>query len=92
MRRYAARRDANEADIVLALERCGCDVLRATDVDLIVGCAGKSWLFEVKRPGRTSESRLRPIQRRLRDEWRGQYDIITSAEEALRIMGLNSLR
>lgn len=88
MRRYAARRDENEPGIVAALEACGCDVLRATDVDLIVGRAGVTYLIEVKRPDRLTESRLRPIQRRLRDGWRGHYRIVSTAEEALQAVGL----
>lgn len=88
MPRYAAKRDANEGQIVDALEAAGCDVLRSTDIDLIVGHAGASYLLECKVPGRTSESRLRPLQKRLRASWRGHYAIVTTPEEALRAVGL----
>jgi len=81
--RYARQRDLNEPQIVEALEAAGCDVLRAQDVDLVVGRAGRTYLLEVKRPKRATESRLRPIQRRLRQSWRGQYAIVTTAAEAL---------
>ena len=88
MPRYAAKRDLNEPVIVQALEAVGCDVLQATDVDLIVGRAGKNYLVEVKRPKRATESRIRPIQKRLRESWRGQYAIVTSVDEALRAVGV----
>lgn len=88
MSRYARRRDLNEAEIVAALERAGCDVLRGQDVDLIVGRAGRNYMLEAKRPDRATESRIRPIQRRLRSQWRGQYAIVTSAAEALAAVGL----
>lgn len=88
MPRYAARRDENEPEIVEALEAAGCDVLRATDVDLIVGRAGQTFLVEVKHPKRASESRIKPIQKRLRASWRGQYAIVTTAQQALEAVGL----
>ena len=86
--RRAAKRDLNEPEIIAALEAVGCDVLRATDVDLIVGRAGRNYLLEVKRVKRATESRIRPIQRRLRDTWHGQYAIVTTAQEALQAVGL----
>ena len=86
--RRAAKRDLNEPEIIAALEAVGCDVLRATDVDLIVGRAGRNYLLEVKRVKRATESRIRPIQRRLRDTWHGQYAIVTTAQEALQAVGM----
>lgn len=88
MTRYAKRRDQNEGAIREALERAGCDVLQGHDVDLYVGRAGRSYFVEVKRPDRATESRLRPIQKRLRDNWRGHYAIVTTVDEALAAVGL----
>lgn len=84
LRRYAKRRDENEPQIIAALRAAGCDVLQADDVDLFVGRAGKNYLIEVKHPNRASESKIKPIQKRLRDSWRGQYAIVTTIEEALK--------
>lgn len=87
--KYAKRRDANEPDIVAALLTAGCDVLRANDVDLIVGRAGLTYLIEVKATEyETREVRLKPIQRQLRDRWRGHYAIVTTAQQALAAVGL----
>lgn len=88
--RYARRRDLNEPEIVQALEACACDVLRASDVDLIVGRAGRTFLLEVKRPKRAVESRISPIQKRLRSGWRGHYAIVQSVEQALAAVGLHT--
>jgi hypothetical protein len=85
--RRAAKRDANEPTIVEALEAVGCDVLKATDVDLIVGRAGVNFLLEVKHPKRMSESNLKPIQKKLRSSWRGQYAIVSTPVEALTAIG-----
>lgn len=48
--RRANRRDANEREIVDALERCGLFVRRLDGgpVDLLVGWRGETWLLEVK--------------------------------------------
>lgn len=89
--RYARQRDLNEPEIVAALEQAGCDVLRAQDVDLIVGRAGLTYLLEIKRPGRASPSRIRPLQQRLRDHWRGHYAIVSTVSEALQAVGLGVL-
>lgn len=86
--RYARRRDLNEPAIVAGLEAVGCDVLQASDVDLIVGIAGRNYMLEVKRPKRTSASRIQPIQKRLRESWRGQYAIVTTLDEALKAVGV----
>lgn len=81
--RYAKRRDENEPEIIEALTAAGFDVVRTDEIDLIAGKHGRNWLIEVKAPGKGTESRIRPLQRRLRDSWRGQYAIVTTAEEAL---------
>ena len=86
--RYAKRRDENEGEIVNALENAGCQVHKLDDIDLLVGLAGRNYLLEVKHPKRASNSRIRPLQRKLRDNWQGQYAVVTTAEQALRVVGL----
>lgn len=83
--RYAKARDINEPAIIEALEKAGCDVLRSDIVDLIVGRLGRSMLLEIKREG---PIKLRPIQKRLRESWRGHYAIVQTAEQALKAVGL----
>lgn len=49
--RYAKKRDANEADLVTALEAAGAVVYKLDrPVDLLVGWNGRWTLLEVKRP------------------------------------------
>lgn len=88
MTRYAKRRDQNEGAIREALERAGCDVIQTDEIDLVCGRAGLSFLLECKHPDRATESRLRPTQKRLRDNWRGHYAIVTTVDEALAAVGL----
>lgn len=46
--------------------------------DLIVGFAGRNWLFEVKMPGKG----LNEAERAWHQNWKGQVHIITTAREA----------
>lgn len=84
MRRYANRRDANEGEIVRALEKIGASVLRLDFCDLLVGFRGVNKLLEVK-DGRKAPSKrpLTPQQIKLRAGWRGQWRVVTSIEEAI---------
>lgn len=88
--RRAAKRDANEAEIIDALRAAGCHVIQADDIDLIVGRAGKNYLIEVKLPKKRDN--LRPIQQRMKAEWCGQYCIVTTPAEALHAVGANDER
>lgn len=88
--RRAAKRDANEPEIVDALRKAGCDVARLdTPVDLVVGRAGVNYLLEVKDGSKIpSERRLTPGQERFFDTWRGQVAKVETLEEALAAVGL----
>lgn len=83
-KRYANRRDANEPDIIKALEAIGCTVEPMDKVDLVVGYRGQNYLLEVK-DGNKSPSRreLTKAQVRLRERWNGQYSVVTNVDEAL---------
>lgn len=85
LNRYAKRRDSNHAEICAALKRAGCDIIASDTVDLIVGRAGATYCIEIKSH---KEAQLRPIQRWLRESWRGHYAIVTSVDEALKAVGL----
>jgi len=87
MPRHSARRDANEPEIVKALEAIGASVVRL-DIkdgpDLLVGYRGRNILLEVKNPeyrGRTGH--VKDGQKSWHSSWPGQAAIIYSAEEAI---------
>lgn len=82
MRRYAARRDSNEREIVDALRRAGCtvDFLSGAYIpDLLVGYAGLNFLVEVK----TATGDLRPGQRDWHQRWAGMTLVVRSPKEAI---------
>lgn len=94
--RRAAKRDANEAAIVTALEAVGATVerLSAKDApDLLVGYRGVNVLLEVKRPagkrGGTSHRDLLPGQAAWHAGWRGAAPVVArTVADALAAIGV----
>jgi len=88
MGRRAAQRDANEPEIVTALEAVGASVERLDAgpggiPDLLVGYRGANYLLEVK----TASGKLRRAQLTWHPEWRGQVSVVRTAEEAWAVIG-----
>ena len=87
--RWAAKVDANQAEIVDALRQVGASVLVLSRVgqgcaDLAAGIRGETFFLEVK----TDKGKLTPAEREFMDEWRGHYAIVRTPEEALRAIGV----
>jgi hypothetical protein len=90
--RIAKRRDANEADIMQALELCGAYVVRLdTPCDLLVGFRSRWWLLEVKDGGKSASRRLLTRgQLGFRDDCRTHglpFAVVNDASEALAEIG-----
>ena len=88
-------RDANEPQIVAALEGVGASVIRLDKpVDLLVGYRGRNLLLEVKTPlgpkGGRSHSKATPEQRDFFARWRGQFSVVRTVEEALAAIGVST--
>ena len=89
MRNPAAqgKADANQKEIMKALEQVGCTIEDASSMgkgfpDLIVGRAGVTYLLEVK----SEKGKLNPTQTEWHDEWRGQKAIVRSPIEAIQVV------
>jgi hypothetical protein len=84
--RWDATPDANQAEIVAALEKIGCSVVSLHRVgnipDLLVGRAKCNWLMEVK----TAKGRLNDDQKEFHSSWRGQVCVVRSALEAVAVI------
>lgn len=97
-RKYAAKTDRNQREIVGALRSVGasvdtCHAVGAGFPDLAVGFRGVNYFLEVK------DGLLPPSDRKLTDAqvewhgaWRGQVVVVTSVDEALRVIGVQSYR
>ena len=85
--RYAARVDANQDQIVVALRAAGAYVwIIGLPVDLLVGYKGHTFLVEIKR---TAKSRLTPLQADFFESWGGgTLARIDSPDAALRMIGV----
>ena len=87
--RWAAKVDANQAEIVDALRQAGASVLVLSRVgqgcpDLAVGFRGKTFFMEIK----TVRGALTPAEDEFMYKWRGHYAIVRTPEEALRAIGV----
>lgn len=83
------RVDSNQAMIVEALRRAGCDVVLLHEhgrgvPDLLVTYAGRTLLMEVKVPGK----RLNKRQVEFRATWSGELAVVTTPLEALAALRL----
>lgn len=90
--RQAAKRDANEKEIVAALEACGCSVTRLSQKgvpDLLIGYLHPvtriptTTLIEVKERKGT----LTPDQMEWHADWAGEVYVVRSIEDALKAVG-----
>lgn len=85
----AAKVDANQAEIVKALRKCGVSVQSTASLgrgfpDLVAGKGALTWLIEVKGPnGKLTNDQIEFI-----GAWNGMVHIARSIDDALRIVGV----
>ena len=89
--RRAARRDANEQDIIKAMREAGAYVKVINDeglFDLLVSYRGETLLIEVKDGAKPpSARRLTEAEQKFHDEWPGaDLYIVNSVEEAVALL------
>ena len=88
-KRYAAKCDTNQPQIVKDLRKLGFSVETGVN-DILVGRCGKTYWFEIKTPdcrskktGEILQSAKKKSQITLEAEWRGHYKLVTSLDEIL---------
>jgi hypothetical protein len=85
--KYAAKRDANEAEIVEALRGIpGTKVILRSvkgEPDLDVGYKETNYKLEVK----SAKGKLTAAEQEFFDTWPGQCAVVRSVDEALRVIG-----
>lgn len=86
--RYGKRVDANQLEIVEALEAISCDVLEiGWPLDLLVGYRSRNWLLEIKDPEKPpSERALTGEEQGFFNLWRGQKAIVETVDEAIAVV------
>ena len=76
----ANKRDANEPEIIKALEKIGCSVYKIDEpADLLVGYRIHNFLLEIKAP--TGKQTRDQVDFAL--GWKGQYRIVRTPGEAI---------
>ena len=92
-RRYSAKVDRNQAEIVDALRKAGATVTPLHTVgagcpDLLVGYRGKNWLIEVKDwKAAKSDRELNEKQKDWHAGWKGQVAKVEDVDAALAVIG-----
>jgi len=82
LKRWNAKRDANEGEILRALRRVGAQVIRLDVFDVLVLFRGHVYLVDIK----SEHGRPTKAQQQLRAlGWPLQF--VTTADEALRVIG-----
>ena len=82
----AARRDANERDIVSALRKLGWSVSQTGPLDLVIGKRSRTVLIEVKDGSKIpSKQKLTRSERKFIESWRGEVYIVRSVEDAVSV-------
>lgn len=87
--RLAARKDANQKEIVNGLRRIGASVEvinKKGFTDLIVGWRRVNYLMEVK----TEEGDLTEDQEKWHAEWKGQKAIVRTLGQAFNVIGVQA--
>jgi len=91
--RRAAKKDANQDEIVAALRDVGASVALTHQLgggfpDVVVGYRDETFLLEIKDGDQPpSKQQLTRKEAEFHQSWRGQIAIVTSVEEALRVIG-----
>ena len=92
-RRYSAKVDRNQSEIVAALRQAGATVQPLHSVgqgcpDLLVGYRGRNWLLEVKDwQASNSDRELNARQIEWHGGWKGQVAKVETVGAALAVIG-----
>lgn len=90
--RRAARTDANHAEIIKGLRRCGCSVWDTSGLgqgfpDIVCGRSGYNWLFEIKDGNKPPSARkLTVAEKAFFATWKGAVCVVNSLDEAIEMI------
>lgn len=58
--------------------------------DIVVGRSGRNYLFEIKDGNKVpSKQKLTDLEQQFCDTWKGQYNVITCLDDAIKILRLS---
>ncbi len=85
--RQAAKRDANEREIIDALLEAGCEVVQESNIDLYVFYKGQCFPMEVKTKTGTLTDYQKYLHRTLAVFYDYEIPIVQTVDDALRVIG-----
>jgi hypothetical protein len=83
--RRAARVDENQRAIVKTLRAIPSVSVAVGHDDILVGFLGRTYWFEIKRD---QKANVKEGQKKLRDTWRGHYQVVHCVDEIFDAMGI----
>ena len=88
----AARKDANHKEIADTFKKCGWSVLDVSQLknccDIIVSKSKRTITVEIKDGSKPpSQRRLTEGEIKFRNNWQGEYALIKSSEDVLKLNG-----
>tara|TARA_R110000851_G_scaffold87224_1_gene190136 strand:+ start:182 stop:484 length:303 start_codon:yes stop_codon:yes gene_type:complete len=94
--RRAAKVDVNQPEIVAAFRRLGWYVLIISQLknccDIIVSKSGQTIAVEIKDGSKPPSARkLSSGEQKFKDEWLGQWELVESIDDVIKLNKLNSL-
>ena len=90
VKRYAAKIDNNQNQIVKVLRQIPGISVALNHDDILIGWQGRTYWIEIKNPeqankaGKVFNSKKQEGQRELEKTWTGHYKIVTTVEEILK--------
>jgi len=92
--RTKTRRDGNQAEFCEDMHTIGATAVDLSSIgggcpDVLVGWYAINWLFELKNPDQPpSKRRPRKTQVEFKHNWKGQYLLVETSEDAMQAMGV----
>lgn len=93
--RKAAKIDSAQTEIVKTLRTIPGITVEPGHDDILLGHKGRTFWFEIKsasavskKTGNVLESAKKDSQKKLEAGWAGHYQIVSSIEEILRVVGI----
>lgn len=95
MRRFDAKIDNNQKEIVEALRKIPGVSVEVNHDDILVGCAEVTRWYEIKDPsvvnlktGKVQPSAIKPSQKKLLETFTGHYKIVWELDQILKDIGI----
>ncbi len=95
--KQTGRTDSNQPEIVKALRKIPGVTVQTGMNDILIGYQSKNYWVEIKesskvskKTGKVWDSEIKPSQKKLLKEWRGNYKICWNIDQILCLIGIRN--